>query len=272
MIKFEEIQLKAKAESIRDKQIEKDYVLSWILSGISKQKHLSEIMAFKGGTALKKIYFEDYRFSEDLDFTLINFDISNEQIRVHLKESLKYIKNETNIQLEIINSNEHQDGGLNFFISYIGPLGGQGNNKKIKIDIAKSEQLIFEPEMKDVIISYSDLAEHKLLCYPLEEIILEKMRSIMQRMQPRDLYDIWYLLSEHQMDIHLYMNEFEIKCKNKGLNHTDFSKKFTEHLPEYKNRWYSSMHGQIKEMPDFEKVEREVKRHLKQMTQKRKLL
>jgi len=50
--------------------IEKDYVLGWILAGINRHAALSESWVFKGGTCLKKCYFDTYRFSEDLDFTL----------------------------------------------------------------------------------------------------------------------------------------------------------------------------------------------------------
>lgn len=49
--------------------IERDYLLSWILAGISRTHALEGSLVFKGGTALKKCYFGDYRFSEDLDFT-----------------------------------------------------------------------------------------------------------------------------------------------------------------------------------------------------------
>ena len=80
MIKPGEIQQKAREVGVRDQQIEKDYVLSWILKGITQHEHLSKNIVFKGGTVLKKIYFEDYRFSEDLDFTLLNNEITNEQI------------------------------------------------------------------------------------------------------------------------------------------------------------------------------------------------
>ena len=49
--------------------LERDYILSWILAGISHVEALRETLAFKGGTALKKCYFGAYRFSEDLDFS-----------------------------------------------------------------------------------------------------------------------------------------------------------------------------------------------------------
>ena len=57
MIKPGEIQKKARAVGVRDQQIEKDYILSWILQGIAMHKELSKMIVFKGGTVLKKVYF-----------------------------------------------------------------------------------------------------------------------------------------------------------------------------------------------------------------------
>jgi len=174
MIKPGEIQQKARLGGVRDQQFEKDYILSWILFGIAKHEQLSKAIVFKGGTVLKKVYFEDYRFSEDLDFTLLYSEFTNEQIYSWFKEIFEIIKEEANIPLNIIDNNEHEDGGINFYISYIGPLGGQGNNKRVKVDISRSELLVFEPVIKDVFIYYTDLEEYKLLCYSLEEVLVEK--------------------------------------------------------------------------------------------------
>jgi len=52
--------------------VEKDYVLGWMLAGISQNPRTRDSWIFKGGTCLKKCYFETYRFSEDLDFTLLD--------------------------------------------------------------------------------------------------------------------------------------------------------------------------------------------------------
>ena len=272
MIKPGEIQQKARAVGVRDQQIEKDYILSWILFGISQHEQLSNVIVFKGGTVLKKIYFEDYRFSEDLDFTLLNSDASsssaqatNEQIFEWFSQTFELIKEEANIPLEIIDNSEHEDEGINFYISYIGPLGGQGSNKRVKVDISRSEQLVFEPVTKSVFTDYSDLEEHQLLCYPLEEVLVEKIRSVMQRMQARDFYDLWYLLEEHGMVVDFYASEFKIKCESRSLKAEDFPAKLNERLPQYKGRWQSSMKEQIKDLPDFEQVERETLRHLKKM-------
>lgn len=91
MIKPGEIQQKARAVGVRDQQIEKDYILSWILFGVAKHEQLLKAIVFKGGTVLKKVYFKDYRFSEDLDFTLQNAEVPNEQIFVWFKEVFEFI-------------------------------------------------------------------------------------------------------------------------------------------------------------------------------------
>ncbi len=265
MIRPGEIQQKARDCGVRDQQIEKDYILSWILSGVAQHEELSKVIVFKGGTVLKKVYFRDYRFSEDLDFTLLRNEIPNDKIFIWFKETFDYVREEANIPLEIIDNNEHEDGGINFYISYVGPFGGQGINKKVKVDISRSEKMEFEPIIKPVIIEYSDLESHSLLSYQLEEVLVEKMRSVMQRMQARDFYDIWYLLEEHGMDIEFYVNEFTNKCTHKGLNPSDFTKKLNERLPQYKGRWKTSMNEQIHNLPDFDQVEREVQRHLKKL-------
>ncbi len=265
MIKPGEIQHKAREVGVRDQQIEKDYILSWILQGIAQHRQLSTTITFKGGTVLKKVYFKDYRFSEDLDFTLLHNDILNEQIFEWFSEVFEYIREEANIPLEIIDDNEHENGGINFYIGYVGPLGGIGANKKVKVDISRSEQLQFEPVRRGTFLGYSDQEEHKLLCYPLEEVLVEKLRSVMQRMQARDFYDIWYLLEIHEMDVAFYSIEFRAKCESKAIDPTDFHNKLAQRLPQYKGRWQKSMADQIQDLPDFDQVVREVMRHLKNL-------
>lgn len=51
--------------------VEKDYVLGWLLWGVGSHPMLGESWVFKGGTCLKKCFVETYRFSEDLDFTVL---------------------------------------------------------------------------------------------------------------------------------------------------------------------------------------------------------
>lgn len=153
------------------------------------------------------------------------------------------------------------------YFSYLGPLGGQGHNKKVKVDISKNEVMVFQPLLKTVIPLYSDSIEHEILCYTLEEILLEKMRSVIQRMQARDLFDLWYLVEVQMMEPDLYKNEFLTKCRAKGIEPSTFSEKLKERLPQYKSRWQGSLKEQIKYLPDFEMVERELLRHFKKLSQ-----
>ena len=63
----------AKAQQLRPTTVEKDYVIGWMLRAVSQHPTLSH-WVFKGGTCLKKCFFETYRFSEDLDFTVATAD------------------------------------------------------------------------------------------------------------------------------------------------------------------------------------------------------
>jgi uncharacterized protein len=81
MLRGRDIQTIAGKARIRDTQIEKDYILSWLLWGISQSEVLQQILIFKGGTVLKKAYYRDYRFSEDLDFTLVK-DLLDADIKI----------------------------------------------------------------------------------------------------------------------------------------------------------------------------------------------
>jgi len=63
---------------IPENVLERDYCIAWFLIGLS-QTSLRNKLAFKGGTALRRCHFYDYRFSEDLDFTFLQ-PLSFEQL------------------------------------------------------------------------------------------------------------------------------------------------------------------------------------------------
>ena len=113
MLRGKDIQSIAGREKVRDTQIEKDYVITWLLWGIAQQNLLKTNMVFKGGTVLKKAYFEDYRFSEDLDFTLISA-LDNAQIRTAFNQALELIEEESAIRLKASEFEQHQSGSIAF--------------------------------------------------------------------------------------------------------------------------------------------------------------
>ena len=71
MITRLDIEERVREWGLREDVVEKDYVIGWVLWGIGADEKLSTDWAFKGGTSLKKCYLETYRFSEDLDFTVL---------------------------------------------------------------------------------------------------------------------------------------------------------------------------------------------------------
>ena len=264
MIKPGEIQKIANRHGIRDTQIEKDYVIGWILKGISNNKYLKEKLVFKGGTALRKIYFSEYRLSEDLDFTYYGDDYKVEDIRNDFKSVIEWTKKEVRISLDIQDETKHQTGNYNFYFSYIGPLGGVGANKSIKVDIAIDEIFCNAPEEMIIENEYSDLkTQSKIFSYTLGEIIAEKMRSLMQRTIPRDLYDLWYLFEIESKNIEDYIFSFQVKAKFKEKNPAEFVKTVLEKEGKFKAEWNRSLINQIKEIPDFNEVWRILGKHWK---------
>jgi len=63
MIKPQELNKIAGKTGVRQQQIEKDYIISWVLWGIYNHNKLKDALIFKGGTCIKKVHIEDYRFS-----------------------------------------------------------------------------------------------------------------------------------------------------------------------------------------------------------------
>ncbi len=91
MIQAGEIQKIANAQGVRDTQIEKDYIIAWLLKGISEHEYLSDHLIFKGGTVLRKVWFADYRFSEDMDFTFSGTGWDIAEIEKGLNEVCEWI-------------------------------------------------------------------------------------------------------------------------------------------------------------------------------------
>ena len=265
MIKPAEISKKANLVGVEDKQIEKDYVISWLLFGLSKNEYLNSLLAFKGGTALKKIYFQDYRFSEDLDFTLLNDDIDDAQLASEFKNMLDFITEESAIAFQVVKASHSQHDTYTFYLEYVASLGGNFNTaRKVKIDISRHVVLQYSTEIQPVFLEYSDLREEYLIqCYSLPEVIIEKMAAIMSRSQPRDLYDLWHLIEARSIDLLDYWFEFEDKARNRELSPEGFTSTAYGKEKTYKKRWETSLKHQVKDLPRYEDVFREFSKHLR---------
>jgi len=181
--------------------IERDYALGWILWGISKDSVFSERLVFKGGTSLKKCWFEDYRFSEDIDFTAKE-SIQEDDITDSLANIIETVSEASNIHFEkdrtAVKKTLDIEGKESYraTIYFSGPRGDLRNPLRVKFDITHYEKLILPPQKRKVMHPYSDAkeCECETTTYCIEEIIGEKLRALLQRSRPRDYYDIWYML------------------------------------------------------------------------------
>jgi len=198
MILLSEILENSREWSLRPDVVEKDYVLGWLLAGISAQP-LTKEWIFKGGTCLKKCYFETYRFSEDLDFTLLESSPFDAQtITQALQEISDWVYEQCGIQIpkDGIALEEFQNPrgrrAMQGRLSYRGPTGPRGSLPRIKLDLTQDEVVVKEPIRRPIAHSYSDVLppDSQVLSYAPDEVFAEKLRALAERQLPRDLYDI----------------------------------------------------------------------------------
>lgn len=182
--------------------IEKDYVLGWLLAGIAQHPGLSSTWVFKGGTCLRKCYYETYRFSEDLDFTIINNGPEEPaDLQSIFVEVADWIREGSGVELVLDpaafrrRSNRRGQPTTQGRIAYRGPNVTRGTLPKVKFDLTSDEVLSSRPVLRQIGHQYSDrpLPVRGVLAYPIAELFGEKLRALAERCRPRDLYDVVYL-------------------------------------------------------------------------------
>ncbi len=288
--------LKRKIGELRQKYdvvwelIEQDYLLSWMLAGIASVPELHELVIFKGGTALKKAYFGKYRYSQDLDFTIMR-DLPDDS-------SLEFF-----MQRAFQRAMEFQKvSGYPVSISckrYAEKTPHPHNQKafiitaqfewhrepcvRVLVEMSTQERLILPPVEKTIIHEdYDEQLEASLKTYQLEEIIAEKVRAILQfavklhekgwaRSRARDYYDLWRILKEYRdhIDISILPDMVAQKCELKEVVFTGpadlFSDKLMQNLDEAWLRWLAPF---VPGLPKQELVIKELREELDKIWQK----
>jgi len=265
-----ESKLRKGTKTIPVKALEKDYVLSWILIGISKSE-LFDVLCFKGGTALKKFYFPDYRFSEDLDFTLIK-RTTIENIERTFQKVFAIVLELSNIRLALKNTEIHANS-YTLIMNFSGPLGADLQRGEIKNDITMDEKLIYPPAVKALLrehAEYKDIPDDiKLRVYSLEEIFLEKYLSILDpsRNEPRDVFDLWFLVSNDCLEYNYLGTQLREKGIYKGVKHFDIIDVFDRKEKNYRTLWTARLEKHLIELPQFDRVYREIRKCLKPLNE-----
>jgi predicted nucleotidyltransferase component of viral defense system len=255
---------------IPESVLERDYCIAWFLVGLSRAS-LKNKITFKGGTALRRCHFPDYRFSEDLDFTLLQ-PLSFEELKQELEQVYKEIKIASNISFRFSRPDPVTHlNSYTFYLAYEGPLPVTSTTKEVKVDITINEKIFFRPIDIPVLKccdEFTDFPENeKILVYSLEEIASEKTVALLDRArtEPRDLYDLWYL-AEHRnsVDLNDCLDAINAKLLHRGKKLSEVKDEFSKKEIRLKKTWDTRLSMQMANLPMFDNIYRGVKRMFRQ--------
>lgn len=229
-------------------------MLAHVLAAISRSDQASQ-MVFKGGTALRLCHFESYRYSADLDFSLID-DLDKQAARQIVVDALADCQ--TRIELPILRLSDADPPR----IEYVGPLG-RDKPRLLKLDLADDE-LVESTTKLPITPRYADQEPTECLLYTLDEITAEKFRCVIQRLQCRDPYDIHELLVERNVDAESVWPSFERKTRHRGIDPELFASRFEERDAEWRRRWDDGLAEYISGgAPHYEGLIRALRRKLR---------
>lgn len=242
MITKSELTRIAEIKHLTIRNAEKDYLLELLLYFLSDYRRS---LVFKGGTALYKFYNLN-RFSEDLDFDVIGKRFDTDKMIKKIIRSLEV----TGMQRTILEKTEHgNETNIRFAIR--GPLydGSKNSMSRVTINISKRERPI-SPLEKLLVTTYPEIPSFELSLLDIEEIAAEKIRCILTREKPRDIYDLWFLSKKGIiLDVSL------INKKLKIYKLTFNKKKFIERVNEKQKMWKLDLQDLIiGNLPEFDDV------------------
>lgn len=260
MISRDEIYQKAAEAKVDPSIVEKDYHLGIALKAIAEQP-VTKDWVFRGGTALKKCYFPDYRFSEDLDFTLLSRTLKTEkEIGLVLEQICSKSNQQFGTTLEFFKvSQEREEYGEEAFKGTLHFQSIKGKSK-VKIDLSFVDRVFIEPETRNIIHGYSDsniFGSPHIRTAKLEEIISDKLMAVaFIRTYPRtrDLFDIWYITKNEKLDLELVRDTIEKKCKYRKLDKGLLYKIDQKHLEKFRKYWLAQLASLVGDLPEFEEV------------------
>ena len=259
---------RAGGRRIPEAVLERDYCLAWFLVGLSRVP-LRDLLAFKGGTALKRCYFGEYRFSEDLDFTLTD-DVPFETIRSELDPLFEEVRRASGVVFRFDREDRQSHANSHtFYLGYEGPLPARAA-AQVKVDVTIKERVVRPLAAAPVVRGYDEYADlpdgATVRAYSLEEIAAEKVVALGDRArnEPRDLYDIWHLTNEGHVDLPHLRDDVEAKLDFRGRKLPDLAGEFKKKEPRLKALWTKRLAAQMADLPEFDGVFRAVQRALRQ--------
>jgi predicted nucleotidyltransferase component of viral defense system len=249
--------------SLGPQVVEKDYVLGWVLAGIYAHPDLAKTWVFKGGTCLKKCFFETYRFSEDLDFTLTDAShLDKRFLQKTFAEVVEWVYEHSGIEMPAdqpafdIYTNPRGSTSCQGKLSYRGPVSPRsGGWPRIKLDLTADERLVLAPVSAPVFHPYSDEPEGGIqaLAYAYEEVFGEKVRALAERTRPRDLYDVINLFRNDNArpSPAVMLDVLRQKCEFKSISLPNMAD-LEPHRAELVGGWHNMLAHQLPALPSVD--------------------
>lgn len=267
------LQEAAKEHGLLSLVVERDYIQSYILAGIATRPTLKESLIFKGGTALKKIHFKVYRFSEDLDFSAIHAP-KGEALEAELSQAVatarEMARQQANIELTFKRYIERQEhpGGQEAFTIHVQYPWQPRPMINIKLEITHDEPVLMASQPLPVLHGYDEPLQTAIHSYALEEISAEKLRATRQtlaklerrgwaRSRGRDYYDLWHLtkLPADRLDWLAVKRLLPDKCACRGVKIDSIADAFEPKLLErVRGEWQQTLGAFMRELPDVNLV------------------
>lgn len=246
---------RADTDGVDTPVVERDYVLAHVVAQLHHARpEDGGRLVLKGGTALRFVHLPDYRYSADLDFTVL--DGSAEASAAALGKVLEAAREHAGLpHLELTEGDKPA-------ISYVGPLGA-ARPRQIKLDLATDEHVesVEERTLRNI---WPDLPDPlPFAVYPIEEIGAEKLRCVVQRVQCRDLYDLFRLTEDAALSLAEVRPLFARKARAKNLDPGTFAQRFEDRVERYGQRWSTEMGEHLADPPRFDDVVRVVRRQLR---------
>ncbi|MFZ1683739.1 MAG: nucleotidyl transferase AbiEii/AbiGii toxin family protein [Candidatus Zixiibacteriota bacterium] len=263
MLRAVDIRTIAATQGVDTGIIEKDYVLTKTLTVLAGDAAMTDALVFKGGTALKKCYFPDWRFSEDLDFTS-TVPLTAAAIMRNFARLAQGVIETFGVRMRVVEYSQYPGKGdtivsAQLKLGYDGPLqksSGQKNN--IKVDLSFDESIVEARQTLAVTSSYADDSIASIPVYTLAEILAEKIRSILQRGKSRDFYDVWCLLKLYQDRFAIeavwpiFVEKLEAKELRVPRSVEDFL--LEARVSAARQFWEKGIAHQVSSLPDFDAV------------------
>jgi len=254
--------------------LERDYVLSWLLAGVSEVEALRDTLVFKGCTALKKCFFGDYRFSEDLDFSGIGDVPTGERMEEAMREACERAVSlldeyaPVEIACERYTEREPHPGGQEAFTIRVQLPWQRTPQTRVMIETAVDEKVLKPVQIRSIIHGYGEPLKAQVQVYALEEIVAEKLRAILQhveelhergwsRSRARDFYDLWRVLRAYQNQLNLsnFSSFLRTKCSIRNVSFNDHNDFFENTMLNYiEKTWEQWLGPLVPDLPDFATV------------------